>query len=218
MSQDSLFSRFGKSYSKGSVIYEENQSGEQIFIIQEGEVKISRKIGPDEHIMFLLNKGDFFGEMAIFADKPRTSTATAMSDTKLIVLDRSPFEQMIRENKEIGVRIIKKLAGRLEDAELKIENLLIPDPVIRVVHIIFKSARRILVDSDKGIKIDLELSMASLASLAGLDEQIVIEILNKLKRSGVIFEKAGRIFITSMGMLEKYMKYLEMKNQFEEDR
>ncbi|OGL47587.1 MAG: hypothetical protein A2161_05355 [Candidatus Schekmanbacteria bacterium RBG_13_48_7] len=212
---DALFSRFGKHFPKGSIIFQEDEKGEFIFIIQDGEVQLTKKIRNTERLLSLLGKGEFFGEMAIFNNQPRTATATALVDTKLILLDKSTFEHMVRDNKEIALRIIKKLSARLEDANNRIENLLIPDSTTRVVNVIFKGAKRKTSEGDRGVKIDLNLTITELAGLVGLEESMVNQILNKLKRSGVIFEKAGKICVTSTGMLEKYIKYLEMKNQFE---
>ena len=81
-----------------------------------------------EKILAILGPGEFFGEMAIISNKPRNATAVVEETARLLVIDPKTFEGMIRGNSEIAVRMIKKLAERLSEADAQIENLLLSDP------------------------------------------------------------------------------------------
>ena len=127
MSDSSLFNKFGRNVPNGQIVFEENEEGEQMYIIQEGSVKISKMIAGKEHILAILNKGDFFGEMAIVSRMKRTATATAVGDVQLLAFNRDGFITMIEKNAKIGLNIIDKLCRRLESANQQIKMLVKKD-------------------------------------------------------------------------------------------
>ena len=73
--QAMLFSRFGKKIPANTALFQEGDRGEEMYIIQSGKVKISKRIRGVEKTLATLEKGEFFGEMAILNDKPRSATA-----------------------------------------------------------------------------------------------------------------------------------------------
>ncbi len=140
--EETLFQRFGKEFPKGTVLFREGEPGKEMFVLQAGKVAISKKVRDVEKVLAILGPGEFFGEMAIISNKPRNASATVSEDAKLLVIDPKTFEGMIRGNSEIAVRMIKKLADRLSEADAQIENLLLSDPSSRVIHHILQAARR----------------------------------------------------------------------------
>ena len=140
-SESQLFQRFGRVVPSGTLLFHENDPGEEMFIIQTGKVKISKKVRNVEKTLVVLGKGEFFGEMAILNDRPRSATAEVVEDSEILVIDRKTFETMIRGNAEIALRIIKKLSARLQEADNQIENLMIRDNTSRIVDLLAKLAR-----------------------------------------------------------------------------
>ncbi len=127
MSDSSLFNKFGRHVPNGQIIFKENEDGEQMYIIQEGSVKISKMIAGKEHILAILNKGDFFGEMAIVSRLKRSATATAVGEVQLLAFNRDGFITMIEKNAKIGLNIIDKLCRRIESANQQIKMLVKKD-------------------------------------------------------------------------------------------
>ncbi len=111
------------SYQAGEVIFTEGDLGTEMFIIQEGEVQIVKRIGNTSHVLSQLEKGDFFGEMAVLENAPRSADAVATSDVKLIAINGSRFDEMLRRNPEIAVRIMRKYSKRLREANRLLESL-----------------------------------------------------------------------------------------------
>jgi CRP-like cAMP-binding protein len=107
----------------GRVIFQEGEEGDQMFIIQEGQVKVSRNISGKEQILAILGKGDFFGEMALVTKIKRTATVTALSPVKLLAFNREGFLNMITKNAKIALNVIDKLCRRLQNANLHIKHL-----------------------------------------------------------------------------------------------
>lgn len=107
----------------GDYIFREGELGTEMYIIQEGEVHICKTLRNDTHVLSRLEKGDFFGEMAILENMPRTADAVAHTDVKLIPINGSRFDEMLRRNPEIAVRIIRKYSKRLRESNALIEKL-----------------------------------------------------------------------------------------------
>ncbi len=107
----------------GAYVFHEGDLGTEMFIVQEGEIHILKKIGGENRVLTRLEKGDFFGEMAVLENVPRSADAYAVRDSKLIVINGSRFDEMIRRNPEISVRIMRKYSRRLRDATAMLQEL-----------------------------------------------------------------------------------------------
>jgi CRP-like cAMP-binding protein len=98
----------------GTVIFSEGDLGLTMYVIESGEVEISKRIGSSDRVLAKLGKGDFFGEMCMLEDAfPRSATAVAITDVEVVVIDQSAFIYILRHNPEIAVRMMRKLTDRL---------------------------------------------------------------------------------------------------------
>lgn len=105
----------------GKIIFREGDSGSHIYIIRTGNVKISKKSNGKELVLTVLSKGDFFGEMALVSAIDRTATATAVTTSQLLVLNRRSFLEMIQKNGNIALNIIDKLCKRLQNTNQQLK-------------------------------------------------------------------------------------------------
>ncbi len=108
---------FSAQYEAGHHIFNEGDLGTEMFVIQEGEVEIVKAIHGEVRRLALLSHGDFFGEMSILEDLPRTATALAATDCRLLRINGTTFDQMLRKNPEIAVRMMRKLSRRLRETD-----------------------------------------------------------------------------------------------------
>ena len=111
------------NFSAGDRIFVQGELGTEMFIIQEGEVEIIKHIGGESHVLSHLERGDFFGEMAILEALPRTADAVAVTDVRVVAINGSRFDEMLRRNPEVAVRIIRKYSKRLREANTLLEKL-----------------------------------------------------------------------------------------------
>ena len=111
------------AYEAGAMIFSQGDLGTEMFIIQEGEVEIIKHINGESHILSHLERGDFFGEMALLEAAPRTADAIAKTQVKVLVINGSRFDDMLKKNPEIAVRIIRKYSKRLREANTLLERL-----------------------------------------------------------------------------------------------
>jgi CRP-like cAMP-binding protein len=117
------FARFLKPFDKGAVVFEEGDDGEELFIIRSGKVAIKKRVPHGEVTLAVLEKGDFFGEMAMLEHIPRTAGAEMVEDGGLVVIDSGTFGDMIKANPEVAVRMLRKYSLRLRETTKQIEEL-----------------------------------------------------------------------------------------------
>ncbi len=105
------------SFNAGETIFREGDLGTEMYIINDGKVEILNRVGEDERVLAVLEKGDFFGEMSVLEDLPRAATARALTDSRLLQINGSTFDQMLQANPEIAVRMMRKLSRRLRETD-----------------------------------------------------------------------------------------------------
>jgi hypothetical protein len=114
---------FVKRFSAGAVIFSEGDPGCDMFIIQHGQVAISRRIGRQVRQLAVLEKGDFFGEMALLEDYPeRSATAKAQTDVEVLQLRGADLELLVRRRPSVALRMMAKLSERLREANRRVEE------------------------------------------------------------------------------------------------
>src|SRR5512143_3005503 len=109
------FARFLKHFPKGTVLFTEGDEGEDMYIIRSGRVAIKKRVPHGELVVAELEKGDFFGEMALLERIPRTAGAEMVEDGDLIVIGSDVFGDMVKSNPEIAVRMLRKYSMRLRE-------------------------------------------------------------------------------------------------------
>ncbi len=209
--EDQLFERFGKSFPAGHKLFREGEHGKEMFVVQTGKVKISKVVRDKEQVLAVLGAGEFFGEMSILNDKPRSANATVDEEAKLLVIDPKTFEAMIRGNAEIAIRMIKKLAARLQETDTQIENLLLKDANSRVVHFL-TSAAKTGKQEDGGVRVDIPLR--DMASKIGLEVDQVNEVISKLVKARLVKVLDTGFSVSSTDKLREFLEFLEMKEKF----
>jgi CRP-like cAMP-binding protein len=211
-----IFERHGKVYAPDQMIFKEGDAGDAMFIIQSGQVKIVKRSDEGEKTLVIFSEGDFFGEMAVIDHEPRSASAVAVSETKCIVLTQEVFESTMQTNAHIVKKILRNMSSRLREANKQIENLLLKDHNRRVANTLVLLSHKHGTKTPQGIKMDFPLTPVELANNAGMGGELpkVREILDKLEKAKVIRYEAGQIIINSMENLEKFIKYLEMKESF----
>jgi CRP-like cAMP-binding protein len=117
------FARFLKHFPKGAVLFNEGDEGEDMYIIRSGQVAIKKRVPHGEIVLALLEKGDFFGEMALLERIPRTAGAEMVEDGDLVVLGSRDFDELLKNIPEMAVRMLRKYSLRLRETTKQIEEL-----------------------------------------------------------------------------------------------
>jgi len=114
----------GRLYSDGEIIFKEGEKGDVMYVIQSGKVKISKDSSSGEITMVTLQRGDIFGEMALFDKLPRSASATAEGDTRILSIDKKKLFSTIWKDPTVVLKVIGTMSGTIrrlskDFAELK---------------------------------------------------------------------------------------------------
>jgi CRP-like cAMP-binding protein len=144
------------------VIFEPGDEGVSLFVIQAGEVELTRPDGGGSLPVASLGPGDLFGELAVLLGGRRRSKARAVGAVKLLELEGATLQAMCLERPEIGLRLIRKLAGRIIDLEQRLAALGVDDLVRPVVRVLVRRAERI------GVGARVDTTLRGIAKESGL--------------------------------------------------
>jgi CRP-like cAMP-binding protein len=198
--------RFSREFPRGTVLFREGDPGGEMYVVNRGKVAISARVGAVEKVLSTLGQGEFLGEMSILNGAPRSATATCVEDCLLLVVDARTFETMVRASSEIAVRMIKKMAARLAEANRQIENLLLRDARARVVHFVSGEASR---HPDTL----LELSPGDLATRLDVDAKQAADVLRTLERSGLLAGSDGAWTVPDPERLRHFLDLLQLDSR-----
>jgi CRP/FNR family transcriptional regulator, cyclic AMP receptor protein len=207
-----LFERFGQTFPAGTVLFREGDPGEEMYVIQTGRVQLTRRVRGREAHLASLPPGEFFGEMAIVNNRPRSATATVLDESQLLVIDGRTFEAMVRGNAEIALRFIKKLAARLAQANSQVEVLLLQDLNHRVVHYLRHMA--VTTGSSDGPGVLVSASIEQMAEMVGASDGDVEACLKRLEQARLLTRDESGIHVFEVGKLDQFLEFLEMKENF----
>jgi Cyclic nucleotide-binding domain/FHA domain len=109
-------------FPAGTVVYKQGDTGSDMFVIESGQIDIIQT-GNDE-VTDSFGPGDFFGEMALLEDQPRHVTAVAKAATRALRIERAAFADVLRQNVEIAIRIMRKMSARQRRTDLRLHDAL----------------------------------------------------------------------------------------------
>lgn len=215
--EQETFEKYGRLYNTNDVIFREGDVGAEMYIIQSGKVMITKQLkSGEEKTLAVLGPGDSFGEMAVIDKDVRSANAIAMEPSRLIALDEELFEAHIQTNPKIVKKILKILTSRLRDANQQIADLMIKNDNRTVTNTILLMVHKHGQEGPEGIVIDSNFTVPFLSKMCGLDMFKTQEIVNKLIHARVVKMSGEMLVVTSIDNLEKFIKFLEMKELFGE--
>lgn len=185
-----------KSYPRDNLIVLAEDEGDTLFLIVEGQVKVSI-ISEDgrEVILAILGKGDFFGEMSLLDGKPRSATVIAIEESKLLTLRRADFARLLERAPELAVRVLGSLAARLRKADRKIESLALMDVSGRVASALLQISEEIGTATPQGTVIRNRPTHQELANMAGTTRETVSRVLKRLGQQGYVATRGKDLVI-----------------------
>lgn len=209
--EHSLFERFGRTFTPSQTLYEEGDPSDVCFLIQEGRVRLVKRIRKVERSLMVLRPGDLFGEDALVGapGAPRSSTAVALTHTKVIAVDRTTFTSLMTSHPEVSERLIQQLVSRIHRAEEQLENAMLRDPPSRVVNTLLRLA--FTAGENPPNQAHLALTPLELASRVGLDVDSVKKVMNQLRDGGYLRVDGEDIRLLDLNGLKDLFHVLELK-------
>jgi CRP/FNR family transcriptional regulator, cyclic AMP receptor protein len=193
-----------RSYTKGTVIFMEGDPGDAFYYVQTGKVKIVKTSDDGrEHIIHILVPGDLFAEVLLFNNRPYPATAVAVEDSRIGVIRNTDLEQLVMQNNDLALQLIRALSRRLLYAQEKIKRLALSDVKSRTAAVLLKLSREQgVLRSDGHVDIQLDLSRQDLAELVGTTRETVTRTLSALKKDQIVNFEGHTITILAVRELE----------------
>ena len=182
---------------KDTTVVSRDEPGNSMFVILKGRMKVV--IHGDngrEVILTILKAGEFFGEMALLDDLPRSAHVIAAEDAKVLVLKRDQFADHIGKSPATALNVMAELSRRLRRADEIISNLALLDVYSRVAHIMIDMAKRDGEEVEEGILIRERPTQQDIASMIGTSRETVSRVLSEFQRRGFV-EMRGREILLS---------------------
>lgn len=118
---------------QGEYVFREGELGTEMFIVHRGKVEVLKSIEGGERQLAVFEQGDFFGELSLLDEEPRSASVRALEDSVLVRIDGSTFIQMLRETPEVAVRMMRKLSSRMRATDRLLQHAL-GRPVVESSH------------------------------------------------------------------------------------
>ena len=187
---DKLFEKFGKIVHKNETIFREGDFGDQMYIVQEGEIEIRKKAKDSYKVLDTLNDGDFFGEMAIIDKSPRSASAVALEDSRLLVVTERSFDFMLDNNINFTKKLVGELVEKIRNSNKLIYELLTKNKRHQVFSSLIRFSRIHWNPSENGNMVELNPYIEWAIKSIGIEKQKIIDTLNDLiKDKTIVFGK-----------------------------
>ncbi len=174
----SAFSRFARVFQKGEIIFSEFEPGDAFYLIQSGRVQLVKIIGDIEKTLDILHPSEMFGEMAILEDSPRSATAIALDQVKVLEFNRANFEVLMMGNPQIALKLLKLFTKRIYDQKRRFMILTLDDPQAKIADVFLMLDETQPVIDRESERREFKTTMDDIAHWAGMTSEQAKDVLN----------------------------------------
>ncbi len=171
---------------KGTVIFHQGDPAHEMFVVSEGCVRLTIGTGGHEKEVAMLGPGEFFGELSLLSDAPRTATAEAVEDSRLLIISRDVFKMMMSDDLDIVFRMLNIVGQRLSQTNLPIQQLMQRMERLRIVAGCLRRLQR------ANHQLPFTLEADTLAREMDITASEVLAALADLVQSGIGVLRDGR--------------------------
>ncbi len=185
-----------RRYAKDDVVFHADEIGDVFCLIREGQVKVTM-ISPEgkEIILNTLGPGEFFGEMALLDEQPRSATIVAIEPLEVVTIWRSDFLQILQENFSITRKILVELSRRLRQMSNRIESLATMDVYGRLARFFIDLADKSGKTLDNGYVAVTRPTHQAIANTIGTSRETVSRLLHDLMRQDLLLSEGKTIYL-----------------------
>jgi CRP-like cAMP-binding protein len=171
-------------YPADRALLMEDAWGNAVYFIVSGWVKVRRLYGDDPITLAILGRGDFFGEMAILDESPRSTDVIALSPVKLLSVSAQRFIQTLFKDPQLHHRMLQLMVRRLRQTHVSVQRRHQPSPV-KLAHVLVNLAESYGQLTEKGVKI-FNIPYKDLADITDISAGDTAKIMEKLESKGWI--------------------------------
>ncbi len=204
-----------RTFDDETMIFCECQPGSEMYIIQKGQVKITKIVDDNEVLLAVLKAGDMFGEMALLENKPRSASAIALAGTQILCVNRQNFNQMVSTQPQLITRLTTTLADRIWLMYKQLANTAINDPVSRMYDMLSIQLEKLRVVFQVGKQYMFDFGPDELVSMCGIPKEQGQTYLATFLRTGVVKVANGKLYTNDLMDLGKQIAARRKRSELE---
>jgi CRP-like cAMP-binding protein len=195
-------------FPRGHRVFAEGEPGDRLYIVITGKVKIGR-CSPDGHenLLTIMGPSDMFGELSIFDPGPRTSSATTITEVRVVSMDRETLRAWIANRPETAERLLRILARQVRRTTNDLSDLIFTDVPGRVARQLLQLARRFGTQEHGALRVTHDLTQEEIAQLVGASRETVNKALSDFAHRGWIRLDGKSVLISDTERLARRAHY-----------
>lgn len=199
-----------RRYKRNEIIFFEEDTGQYMYIVKEGRVKVSRLLPSGKEMILAFHEiGEYFGEMALIDGGTTPATVTAVTNTSILILGASRFHHLLEEHPKVNRTLLRTLCARCRDAWSQIEVLTFHNADSRIRTALYQLCQKRGEVTEKGTRITLKLTHKELADITGISRETATRVLSQLQAENFISVEARHFLISDPDELMSNVLLLE---------
>lgn len=179
-----------RSYPRHSFMLRAGEKADALYIIMAGRAKVVVDDGEGREVtLTLIGPNEFFGEMSLIDDKPRSASVEAVDTCEVLYISKAAFMSCLKDNFEVAMLILRAVVARLREADRKIASLALMDVHGRVARLIIELAREV-----NGTWI-VDTGSEEMARMVGASREMVSRVLKEMRETGLIRRDKRKIVV-----------------------
>ncbi len=199
-----------RSFEPGEVIYREDDPAELAYWLEQGRVRVFKRVGGSERALRVLGDGDVFGDDALLPNAKRQATAVALTAGTALAFDRDSLTKLLTNRPDLAGALVERLARRARAAEERIQISMLRDSQSKVVLGLLRAAQSL---PEPNPSPSLPLSPLELSVRIGLDVDTVKRAMHQLKEAGYVKVAEERVEISDLSTLQELYGLLETSDE-----
>ena len=190
--------------NKGQILFKEGEEGDRLYVVVHGKIKLGTTSADGrENLLSILGPGEMFGELSLFDPEPRTSTATAVTDVRLVSLAHDAVIGLVTSSPQTSLELLRRLAQRLRKSNEVLADLVFADVPGRVAKAIMDLGERFGVQKEDGLHVNHDLTQEELAQLVGASRETVNKALADFASRGWVKLEPRAVLVTDVERVTK---------------
>lgn len=180
-----------RAVRKNTVVIQKGDESGVLYVVISGRLKVTVADGQGKEVILnTLGPGDYFGELAILGDMPRTATVMSLEDSKLLTLSRKAFLDLVREQPDIALAVIRNLTERVSQLTEQVGRLALGDVYSRI-----RDALNAQAVEEGGVLVTGRFTQSEIAQMVGSSREMVSRVFKDLREGGYIRLDDKRVVI-----------------------
>ncbi len=181
------------SVPKKSIVVQEGEVGNALFVILSGSVKISYYASDGrEVVLSLLHEGSIFGEMSLLDKRPRSATVSTLEDSRLAQIRQNDFEHLLLDQPQIALKLLTEVVSRLRRTSMILERISTMDVPHRLYDYIQDYCKRFGAKDEDGYYAVKLQTHQLIADQLSTSRETISRAISALKKEGILLPSEGR--------------------------